>query len=325
MPASPGPVVRQLMETFAFDWHFTTKEVLEGADVVPGRSSRRGPVVARGIPDGPDEDFETLHDTILERAVDRAPVGADRHSVLPARRAADRRAPRGLDARRPGGPRAAAEEQPDGRGVGGDGGARGSVLKWGVPRLASRAPPFDHSKIMIVDGTWSMLGSANWDPAEPAAQLRVQHRVLRYGTGAASSPRSSSARSRRRGSTPPRTGRPEPVPAGCAAAWRGWGSPISELTGSRQHSCFSPVHCSHHRSQDHPCPRLPCADWRARIEKIIDDLQPEIDELKVKLHLAKADAKDESGEAGSRSWRTTGSRPTGRVTRPVTSSRRRRR
>lgn len=34
-------------------------------------------------------------------------------------------------------------------------------------------------------------------------------------------------------------------------------------------------------------------DWRARIEKIIDDLQPEIDELKVKLHLAKADAKDE--------------------------------
>jgi hypothetical protein len=37
----------------------------------------------------------------------------------------------------------------------------------------------------------------------------------------------------------------------------------------------------------------PPPDWRARIEKIIDDLQPEIDELKVKLHLAKADAKDE--------------------------------
>ena len=40
----------------------------------------------------------------------------------------------------------------------------------------------------------------------------------------------------------------------------------------------------------------PAADWRARIEKIIDDLQPEIDELKVKLHLAKADAKDEWGK-----------------------------
>jgi hypothetical protein len=37
----------------------------------------------------------------------------------------------------------------------------------------------------------------------------------------------------------------------------------------------------------------PIPDWRARFEKIIADLQPEIDELKVKLHLAKADAKDE--------------------------------
>ena len=25
-------------------------------------------------------------------------------------------------------------------------------------------PPFDHSKIMVVDGAWTLLGSANWDP-----------------------------------------------------------------------------------------------------------------------------------------------------------------
>src|SRR5690606_24901169 len=25
-------------------------------------------------------------------------------------------------------------------------------------------PPFDHSKLMTVDGCWSLLGSANWDP-----------------------------------------------------------------------------------------------------------------------------------------------------------------
>ena len=24
-------------------------------------------------------------------------------------------------------------------------------------------PPFDHSKIMVVDGEWSLVGSANWD------------------------------------------------------------------------------------------------------------------------------------------------------------------
>jgi cardiolipin synthase len=25
-------------------------------------------------------------------------------------------------------------------------------------------PPFDHTKAMTVDGVWSLLGSANWDP-----------------------------------------------------------------------------------------------------------------------------------------------------------------
>jgi cardiolipin synthase len=25
-------------------------------------------------------------------------------------------------------------------------------------------PPFDHSKLMTVDGSWSLIGSANWDP-----------------------------------------------------------------------------------------------------------------------------------------------------------------
>jgi cardiolipin synthase len=25
-------------------------------------------------------------------------------------------------------------------------------------------PPFDHSKVMIVDSVWSTIGSANWDP-----------------------------------------------------------------------------------------------------------------------------------------------------------------
>ena len=37
----------------------------------------------------------------------------------------------------------------------------------------------------------------------------------------------------------------------------------------------------------------PSQDWRVRVEQILKDLQPEIDELRIKLHLAKADAKDE--------------------------------
>ena len=25
-------------------------------------------------------------------------------------------------------------------------------------------PPFDHTKLLLVDGAWALLGSANWDP-----------------------------------------------------------------------------------------------------------------------------------------------------------------
>ncbi len=25
-------------------------------------------------------------------------------------------------------------------------------------------PPFDHTKLMVVDGVWSLFGSGNWDP-----------------------------------------------------------------------------------------------------------------------------------------------------------------
>jgi cardiolipin synthase len=25
-------------------------------------------------------------------------------------------------------------------------------------------PPFDHTKLLLVDGLWTLLGSANWDP-----------------------------------------------------------------------------------------------------------------------------------------------------------------
>ena len=31
-------------------------------------------------------------------------------------------------------------------------------------RIFESAPPFDHSKIFLIDGVWSFLGSTNWDP-----------------------------------------------------------------------------------------------------------------------------------------------------------------
>ena len=31
-------------------------------------------------------------------------------------------------------------------------------------RIFESPPPFDHTKIFIVDGVWSFIGSTNWDP-----------------------------------------------------------------------------------------------------------------------------------------------------------------
>ena len=37
------------------------------------------------------------------------------------------------------------------------------VLERGC-RIWLTPPPFDHSKLMLVDDSWAMIGSANWDP-----------------------------------------------------------------------------------------------------------------------------------------------------------------
>ena len=31
-------------------------------------------------------------------------------------------------------------------------------------RIFESPPPFDHSKLFLIDGVWSFLGSTNWDP-----------------------------------------------------------------------------------------------------------------------------------------------------------------
>ena len=36
------------------------------------------------------------------------------------------------------------------------------LIKKGV-KIYLQNPPFDHSKIMTVDGIWSFIGSSNWD------------------------------------------------------------------------------------------------------------------------------------------------------------------
>jgi cardiolipin synthase len=155
-----GPAVEQVFSAVVQDWFFTTGERLAGpawridAEVV-------GDVLVRGIPDGPDEDFEALRWTVL------AALGAAQRSVRIA-------TPYFL----PEQPLITQLSLAAMRGVEVDillprvNNLRyvqwaSTALLWQVLQPGCRVwltpPPFDHSKVMVVDGSWSLVGSANWD------------------------------------------------------------------------------------------------------------------------------------------------------------------
>jgi cardiolipin synthase len=156
-----GPVVAQMMTALAFDWTFTTREQLAGPAWFPPLANA-GDVLARGIPDGPDEDFEALIIAILG-ALSQAthsvrivtPYFLPDPTLIDALRVAALRGVQ-VDVLLP---------------------ARGNlrfvqwaataqlsqIVRWGC-RVHLSPPPFDHSKLFLVDGTWAMVGSANWDP-----------------------------------------------------------------------------------------------------------------------------------------------------------------
>ncbi len=168
-PASPvqdlhfrieGPVVSQLQDAFANDWAFTTGEILDGQTWFP-KVDGDGSVVARIIADGPDADFEKARWTFLAALAEAqtsvqilTPYFLPDPALVTALNLAALR------------------------------GVQVDILmpsKNNLPFIhwASRAmwwqllergchiwltpPPFDHSKLMVVDGHWVLLGSANWD------------------------------------------------------------------------------------------------------------------------------------------------------------------
>jgi cardiolipin synthase len=155
-----GPVVTQLQETFADDWQFTTGESLRGKAWFPG-PERVGQVLARGVTDGPDENFEKLLWTLLGAlSIARYSIRVVTPYFLPDPTlisALNLAAMRGVevDIILP-----ARSNLPFVQWA-------SRAIWWQVLKHDCRIwlspPPFDHTKLMVVDSCWVLLGSANWD------------------------------------------------------------------------------------------------------------------------------------------------------------------
>lgn len=155
-----GPAVADMQQVFADDWAFTTDELLDGETFFPALGAV-GTVLARGVPDGPDDGDDKLTLAILgalATARDRVeivtPYFLPDVPIISALNVASLRGVE-VDVILP-----SENNHP--------------IVKWAsMPYLRQvvehgcrvwlSPPPFDHAKLMVVDKTWTFLGSANWD------------------------------------------------------------------------------------------------------------------------------------------------------------------
>jgi cardiolipin synthase A/B len=166
-----GPVVAQLLEVFVDDWHFTTGEALRGTGWFC-RLAQEGAVLARAIEAGPDEAIERIRWAIVGglNAAQRSvriltPYFIPDQSLISALDAA---ALRGVEVD------IVIPETSDLPHVHwAMYGQLWQVLDHGC-RVWTRPGVFDHSKLLVVDGAWTLIGSANWDARSLRLNFEVQ-------------------------------------------------------------------------------------------------------------------------------------------------------
>ncbi len=155
-----GPIVLQLQEVFTEDWAFSTKEVLEGELWYPALEPA-GDTLARGIRYGPDEDYGEIRLALVgalscahTRVSIVTPYFLPDDSIISA---LDVAAMRGVEVD---------IVLPEKNNLITVQWACAATL-WQVLERGCRVwltpPPFDHTKLMLVDGLWSLIGSGNWD------------------------------------------------------------------------------------------------------------------------------------------------------------------
>ena len=155
-----GPIVADLQRTFAVDWAFASGEHLVGKNWFPSLAPC-GPVAARGIADGPDADIDNLPQVLLGAlAVARSHVRIVTPYFLPDETLL---AMLKVTAFRGVAVDIVLPERSNLR-----------VMDWAtrpqLPELLASGcrihlspPPFDHTKLLLVDDRWSLIGSTNWD------------------------------------------------------------------------------------------------------------------------------------------------------------------
>ena len=156
-----GPVVTDLQRVFLEDWFFVTGDKRDDAALFPALSPA-GPAAARTIDDGPDETNRKLHWILMGAlACATKSVRIMTPYFIPGRAllsALGTAALRGIEVtlllpehnNLPYMHWAARAYLPE-------------LLQFGI-RVRLQPAPFAHSKLLLVDDLWSLIGSANLDP-----------------------------------------------------------------------------------------------------------------------------------------------------------------
>lgn len=178
-----GPIVSQMMHAFADDWAFSCGEELDEDIWIPAvePTSEMVPagIAARAIADGPDEPHHKAA-MVIESALAAArehvqiitPYFLPEQALVSALKQAALRGVRVdiLVPEKSNLPLFALTSMV---------GAR-QLVQAGCNLFMSK-PPFDHTKLMVVDGCWALFGSTNWDAR--SFKLNFEFNVEAYHDG----------------------------------------------------------------------------------------------------------------------------------------------
>jgi len=189
-----GPVVHQFQDVFAEDWAFASRgEQLEGAAWFPP-PERAGTVAMRAISDGPDADFEIVRHLLLGAiASARESISIVTPYFLP-----DSTMIAALSVAAMRGVRTDIVLPEKGNVALAQWASRATLWQVLEPgcRVHLSPPPFDHAKLFVIDRSWALAGTTNWDPRSlrlnfeldfecfdegfaEAVQTRVDERIAR--------------------------------------------------------------------------------------------------------------------------------------------------